>query len=916
MAAAQLVFTLGDALWSVLEIGLHQETSPSIADVFYISYGFLFAAGIFLLPSVPLTSGARLKLALDESVVMISALLIYWAFLISPHFPADRGDVLVLALSMAYPAMDLVLLFALLDLPFRRPVSMREGTLLLLAASIIVELISDAAWGIKPTDGADLYYELVIDVGYLVSYALTGLAGIHYASTNHARHSGQLENPKLNARQFTWAQYLPYLWAGAAFLLLARNFPQSTSLSYLTWGVGCIIALIFARQILTLKENRLLYISAMNEIEERKLAEEAMCRSENMYRAIFENTGTAMFIIEDDATISLANSEGEKLVGISRMNLRGRRWSEFIEDDLGKANVPNGIRGDDQETEPRNSELIIKNITGQPRYIYETVTTIPGANRKVASLLDITKRKEADEALQSRDRILEAVSFAAEQFLESASWEDIIDEVLKRLGLAARASRIFIFDGLIDDGDVRIGLRNEWTAPGIKPYDSAIFKNFSPSKWGFTRWEEILLRGETLYGNVRDFPAIERTLLALQGVRSILVIPILAGQEPWGIMGIDDCIEERDWSVAEIESLRAAASIIGAAVQRRRAEEALLKSEERFRRLAENAPDIITRTELSPTPHLTYISPVIEKISGYTPEELYSSQIVELVHPDDRSILEFFNRKELPPDAPLIMRWLCKDGTYIWIEQRVVPILGPSGRVVAVEGFARDITERVEADARIKSSLKEKEVMLREIHHRVKNNLQVISSLLNLQSSYTRDDAALDMLRESQNRIKSMALVHERLYRSPDLARIDFSLYIQKLVHDLANSYKIGGLICLRMDIKEVFLGVDQAIPCGLIINELITNSMKHAFPDKKHGEIYISFSDGPEGRLVLVVGDNGVGLPENIDFRKMHSLGLTLVTGLVSQLDGTIEVCRERGTKFSIEFTEYHGERDAHPDS
>lgn len=151
----------------------------------------------------------------------------------------------------------------------------------------------------------------MIDVGYLASYALTGLAGILYASTNQVRYLGQLEIPKLYAGQFTWVQYLPYLWAGAAYLLLVWSFPESTSASYLSWGVGCIIALIFARQIFIQKENRLLYKASKNEIEVRKLAEEAMRRSENMYRAIFENTGTAMFIIEDDATISLANSEGD-----------------------------------------------------------------------------------------------------------------------------------------------------------------------------------------------------------------------------------------------------------------------------------------------------------------------------------------------------------------------------------------------------------------------------------------------------------------------------------------------------------------------------------------------------------------------------------------------------------------------------
>lgn len=214
-----------------------------------------------------------------------------------------------------------------------------------------------------------------------------------------------------------------------------------------------------------------------------------------------------------------------------------------------------------------------------------------------------------------------------------------------------------------------------------------------------------------------------------------------------------------------------------------------------------------------------------------------------------------------------------------------------------------DITRRKTAEEKIKTSLEEKEVLLQEIHHRVKNNMQIISSLLNLQSTYTGDSHCIEMLRESRNRIKSMALIHEKLYQSQDLANINFKEYITALVYELARSYKRGA-VAITIDAEDVFLGIDSALPCGLIINELVSNSLKHAFPDGKgsiHAKIHVV-----DGIIHLTVGDNGVGIPDTIDFRAAETLGLRLVTILVEdQLGGTINLDKREGTEFTITFLE-----------
>ncbi|HIK28732.1 MAG: PAS domain S-box protein [Oscillatoriaceae bacterium SKW80] len=218
----------------------------------------------------------------------------------------------------------------------------------------------------------------------------------------------------------------------------------------------------------------------------------------------------------------------------------------------------------------------------------------------------------------------------------------------------------------------------------------------------------------------------------------------------------------------------------------------------------------------------------------------------------------------------------------------------------------RDITERKQAEEQIKASLQEKEVLLTEIHHRVKNNLQVISSLLKLQSRYTQDKATLDMLRESQNRVKSMALIHEKLYQSPALAQIEFADYIQTLARNLLYSYSVDvNAVKLEIRVDNVYLNIDTAIPCGLLINELVSNALKHAFPGGRKGTIWIEFYQVADNQLLLIVKDNGIGFPEGLDFRNTGSLGLRLVDSLTNQLEGTVEMDTREGTEFRIKFSE-----------
>ena len=338
--------------------------------------------------------------------------------------------------------------------------------------------------------------------------------------------------------------------------------------------------------------------------------------------------------------------------------------------------------------------------------------------------------------------------------------------------------------------------------------------------------------------------------------------------------------------------------------QRQDRERALWESAERFRQVVESAPSAMVMVNQDGA--IEMVNAQAERVFGYARAELLGRPVDMLVperfrggHPGMRR--SFF----ADPRA----RWLGagrdfyarrKDGSEFPVEIGLNPIETDQGAMVL--SAIVDISDRKQKEEHIIEALKEKDVLLGEIHHRVKNNLQIVYSLLELQLARTSDPVVIGMLRDGQSRIYSMALIHQTLYQSKDFARVDFDGFVKSLVSNLTTSYGVQpNRIAVSIDVTDVLLPINVAVPCGLVVNELISNALKHAFPRGRPGEVIVALRKEPDEQVMLCVSDNGVGIPDDLDIAETTTLGLQLVWLLADQLRADITVQRSNPTRFEL---------------
>ena len=328
--------------------------------------------------------------------------------------------------------------------------------------------------------------------------------------------------------------------------------------------------------------------------------------------------------------------------------------------------------------------------------------------------------------------------------------------------------------------------------------------------------------------------------------------------------------------------------------------------EEHFRRVVESAPNAMVM--INGSGRIEMVNAQAERLFGYSRTELLGQPVEMLVparfrseHPSLRDSF-FGDPRSRPMGAGRDLFGLHKDGSEFPVEIGLNPIETEQGTMVL--SAIVDISDRKQREERIQAALKEKDILLSEIHHRVKNNLQVVHSLLDLQSAKVRDETALQLLKESQNRIRSMALIHQALYESKDFVGVDFGSFLDALVPNLVSSYSVDpSRITLLIDSAEVSLPISAAIPCGLIVNELISNALKHAFPGRRKGQIKIDLAQEAGKKVALSVSDDGVGIGHELDLSNAKTLGLQLVSLLADQLGAEINMQRSNPTRFELRF-------------
>ncbi|MBW4576675.1 MAG: PAS domain S-box protein [Aphanothece sp. CMT-3BRIN-NPC111] len=601
-------------------------------------------------------------------------------------------------------------------------------------------------------------------------------------------------------------------------------------------------------------------VVVMHDITARKAIEAALIESESRLNSILNSIQDAVWSVSFDTfEVVYLNPATEKLHARSRQDFFDNPylWYEVIHPD-DRDSVENYMKKL-LETGSIEHEYRIIRADGEVRWVYDKgwlVYDHTGKPVRIDGLAsDITERKIAEKTAARLTTILEAtpdfVSFA--------------DAETQRILYLNKAGRQIV--GIEENEDV--------TTLRISDFVPELVRQFFFNESLPTAVEQGTWSGETF--------------LRHQSGRGIPVSQVLMSHK-----AENGEVETISTIIRDISEQKAAELAL-------RQSQAFLAESQKVARVGCWGFDLATQV-------VTW-SEELFRIFGLEPSftPLAYKDYLDKVHPDDVGAIAKAVEVAIAEGKSyeLDQRIVLPDGSSKYVSAQGLPIFNAEGQLIKLFGTVLDITERKQAEDNLKASLQEKETLLKEIHHRVKNNLQIISSLLRLQSKHIRDADVLELFQESQNRVRTMALIHEKLYQSGNLAKIDFIEYIQTLVQELSRSYGASRqAIAFKLTIEKVHLEVDIAIPCGLIINELVSNSLKYAFKDCQTGEIDISLVQHSEShRFILTIGDNGVGLPQNLDFRKTQSLGLQLVCRLTKQLGGSINLTHRQGTAFQIIF-------------
>ncbi len=602
-------------------------------------------------------------------------------------------------------------------------------------------------------------------------------------------------------------------------------------------------------------EGKKLYMGLCRDITERINSEKELKASEEKYHSIFDYSMDAIILSVVNEKITDANHAAEELFGYSKEELQQLSRNDLIDPEEKAEHI---FHSNTKFKSYYQGELNLIKKDGT-KFTAEVLSSNyydrAGNEKSVTQIRDISPRKIAEKRVKKSENRYRKVG-------------QLISD--------------FAYSCLQDKNGI---YKNEWITDSF----------FNITGFNEAKMQEHQCWLFTVHPDDEEIAANQINQLK-PGMTSVENFRIVTNHG--NIMWLENHVE----CVQDNGNLR----LYGAAkdvTEIERAASELKLNEEKFKAIINNSSDLIRI--LDKNCEIVFDSPSSTRILGYPEGSLVGTNPLELIHPDDRDQVEsdmdeVYKNKN--PGTPSEFRILKSDGTYLPVESTAQNMFNvPSVKGIVVT--THPIKQRKEMENAIKSSLKEKEILLKEIHHRVKNNMQIISSLLNLQKEYVDDLEAINVLQESQNRVKTMSIIHEKLYQSDDLTHINIQEYVEKLTNDLMYSYAATSVKPF-IDIKNIKMNIETALPCGLIISELVSNSLKYAYSNDDNNELKISIKKYGD-LFELIISDNGVGLPETVDFENTESLGLQLVNNLVGQLDGEIKLNLNHGTEFKIVFKE-----------
>lgn len=633
------------------------------------------------------------------------------------------------------------------------------------------------------------------------------------------------------------------------------------------------------------------------DITELKEAEQQLVESEEKYRDLFENATDLIQSLDMKGNILYVNNAWKQALGFSDEELQNKNIFEVIHPDC-------------EEKCQKLFREIVKSKKGETKKVSFELKTKSGEKIIVKGNVSLKFKAGKPESTRAilRDATEElwentkqnVYNNIAKIVTEKANPEEIYEGIRKELGKIINTD-IFVISYLLNKDIItfpyyydkikggRVDKKDRKRGGGINEY----FLKQEKSK---------LLRRKDLD------KIIKKGGYELLGKKSqaFIGVPLKIKNKAVGVLSVQSYENENEFDSKSVEILDFISGALALAVQRKVDENIIFEQSARLKSIIESSTHMFWTYDKQKgiTSFNQTFSDEIKRTYGRRPS-LEKKNANKVVKKDgdqvfwDEQYKEAFKGKTIQ----FVLESQTPKGERVIREVVLNPIVNEDKTITELSGIAHEITDKKIAEEGLKESLKEKEVLLKEVHHRVKNNLQVISSILNLQSSYAKDKNILNILRESQNRIKSMAFIHESLYQTTDFTKINFSQYITSLSKNLVHSYRVfDNLVDLKLSLDNVSLDLDLSIPCGLIINELVSNSLKYAFSENDNGVIKIKLFEKNK-TVNLIVEDNGLGLPKSIDYKDTDSLGLQLVMTLVEQIGGEIRLENTKGAKYTIIF-------------